>query len=94
MATNGVTEESSTAFLIRVANFAAIKHRTQRRKDPDATPYINHPIGVANILTEEAAISDPIVIAAALLHDTVEDTDTTLEEIETQFGPQVSVSEH
>ena len=39
--------------LLRTANFAAIKHRDQRRKDAVQTPYINHPIGVAAILTEE-----------------------------------------
>ncbi|XP_064645160.1 guanosine-3',5'-bis(diphosphate) 3'-pyrophosphohydrolase MESH1-like [Lineus longissimus] len=76
--------------LIKCVNFAAIKHKDQRRKDKDATPYINHPIGVANILTEEGAVTDPIVIQAALLHDTVEDTDTTVEEIESIFGKEVA----
>ncbi len=38
--------------IMRAANFAAIKHRKQKRKDPEGTPYINHPIGVANYLTE------------------------------------------
>lgn len=38
---------SSTAVLLETINFAAEKHRNQRRKDPDATPYINHPIGTA-----------------------------------------------
>ena len=41
----------TASVLIKAANFAAIKHKEQRRKDPDQTPYINHPIGVANILT-------------------------------------------
>ena len=39
--------------VVKTANFAAIKHKDQRRIDPEKTPYINHPIGVANILTEE-----------------------------------------
>ena len=39
--------------IIKAADFAARKHKDQRRKDPDSTPYINHPIGVAHILTEE-----------------------------------------
>lgn len=75
--------------LIKCVNFAAEKHRTQRRKDPEKTPYINHPIGVAYILTNEAKITDPEVLQAALLHDTVEDTETTFEEIEELFGKRV-----
>lgn len=50
-------------------NFAAIKHRNQKRKDPQGTPYINHPIGVAYILTSEGGITDLDVLMAALLHD-------------------------
>ncbi|CAG5089121.1 Oidioi.mRNA.OKI2018_I69.PAR.g12096.t1.cds [Oikopleura dioica] len=57
-----------------------------RRKDSDKTPYINHPIGVAEILTEEGGVTDVDILCAALLHDTVEDTDTTFEEIEELFG--------
>ncbi|GBM22863.1 Guanosine-3',5'-bis(diphosphate) 3'-pyrophosphohydrolase MESH1 [Araneus ventricosus] len=72
--------------VIKAANFAAVKHRQQKRLDPEETPYINHPIGVANILVTEGKINNPIVIQAALLHDTVEDTDTTFEEIEKHFG--------
>ena len=41
----------TASVIIKAANFAAIKHKDQRRKDPDQTPYINHPIGVAHILT-------------------------------------------
>lgn len=76
--------------LIKCVNFCAIKHKEQRRKDVEKTPYINHPIGVAHILTEEAGVTDPDVIMAALLHDTVEDTNTTFQEIETEFGSKVS----
>ena len=61
------------------------KNRDQRRKGLDE-PYINHPIGVANILANEGGIDDPIVLQAALLHDTVEDTETSLDEIEQEFG--------
>ncbi|XP_046452262.1 guanosine-3',5'-bis(diphosphate) 3'-pyrophosphohydrolase MESH1-like [Daphnia pulex] len=76
--------------LIECVDFAAIKHRNQRRKDSDSTPYINHPVGVARILTSEAGIKDLIVLQAALLHDTVEDTDTTFEELEKKFGKAVT----
>ncbi|RZF39063.1 hypothetical protein LSTR_LSTR006600 [Laodelphax striatellus] len=75
--------------LVMCTNFAAEKHKTQRRKNVDKTPYINHPIGVANILSE-AGISDVNILCAALLHDTVEDTDTTLEELEKEFGPVIA----
>lgn len=81
-----MSAESDLSVIIRAADFAAVKHRNQKRKDPEETPYINHPIGVANILVTEGKISDPDVIQAALLHDTVEDTDTTLDEIEKHFG--------
>lgn len=77
------------ASVMKAADFAARKHRDQRRKDPQKTPYINHPIGVANILINEGDIDDPVVLQAALLHDTVEDTDTTLDEIEEHFGTKV-----
>ncbi|XP_049761589.1 guanosine-3',5'-bis(diphosphate) 3'-pyrophosphohydrolase MESH1 isoform X1 [Elephas maximus indicus] len=81
--------DSEVAQLMEAADFAARKHRQQRRKDPEETPYINHPIGVARILTHEAGITDIVVLQAALLHDTVEDTDTTLDEVELHFGAQV-----
>lgn len=73
----------------KAVNFAAIKHRDQRRKDDIKTPYINHPIGVAHILVVEGRITDVDTLIAAILHDTVEDTDTTFEEIEEQFGEAV-----
>ncbi|XP_012147607.2 metazoan SpoT homolog-1 [Megachile rotundata] len=77
------------SLIIKCVNFAAIKHKYEKRKDAEETPYINHPIGVANILIQEGQIYDPVVIVSALLHDTVEDTDTTLAEIEGQFGTEV-----
>lgn len=75
--------------LVKCVNFAAVKHKDQRRKDPAETPYINHPIGVANILVQEGNIHDPAVILAALLHDTVEDTDATFDLLEAEFGKEV-----
>ncbi|KAM4826237.1 guanosine-3',5'-bis(diphosphate) 3'-pyrophosphohydrolase MESH1 [Thomomys bottae] len=80
---------SEAAQLLAAADFAARKHRQQRRKDPEGTPYINHPIGVARILAQEAGVTDVAVLQAALLHDTVEDTDTTPEELELHFGARV-----
>ena len=75
--------------LMKAVDFAAKKHKDQRRKDASATPYINHPVGVATILSQEAGIEDLVLLQAALLHDTVEDTETTLEEIEENFGREV-----
>jgi hypothetical protein len=53
--------------ILKEAQFAAHKHRDQRRKDVAASPYINHPLSLANILREEGKVEDVIVIAAALL---------------------------
>ncbi len=76
--------------VLRAAQFAAHKHRMQRRRDADATPYINHPIALAVLLDQEARIDDPVVICAALLHDTVEDTETTFAELAAAFGDEVA----
>jgi guanosine-3',5'-bis(diphosphate) 3'-pyrophosphohydrolase len=76
-------------FVLGAAEFAARKHRDQRRKDQGASPYINHPIAVADLLLKHGAVDDPKVIAAALLHDTIEDTDTTEEELAFEFGIKI-----
>jgi len=70
--------------------FAADKHRDQRRKNADATPYINHPIALARVLSLEAGIDDPATLCAALLHDTIEDTKTTREELAARFGEAIA----
>ena len=75
--------------VLRAAAFAAEKHRSQRRKDAEASPYINHPITAAYILVR-AGIEDPAVLASALLHDTVEDTLTTVDELEVVFGYEIA----
>jgi len=75
--------------ILRALDFAAVKHRNQRRKNQEASPYINHPITIANLLWNAAQVTDPVVIVGAILHDTVEDTDTTFEEIEQEFGKEV-----
>lgn len=81
---------SQLAPIVRAMQFAAEKHRKQRRRDADATPYINHPIALAMLLVNEAHVDDAIVICAALLHDTVEDTETTVEELVAAFGTAVA----
>jgi len=77
------------ALLFQALAFAAHKHRDQRRKGPDRSPYINHPIALANVLCSEAGIADVSVLCAAVLHDTVEDTDTTPEELQRHFGREI-----
>lgn len=81
---------SDLILILNAASFAADKHRRQRRKDADASPYINHPLALADILAREGGVEDASVIAAALLHDTVEDTETSIEEIEDRFGKRVA----
>jgi len=76
--------------LIRAIAFAADKHRNQRRKDAQASPYINHPIALANVLANEGGIDDERVLLAAVLHDTIEDTDTTHDELVQWFGEEVA----
>lgn len=70
--------------------FSADRHRLQRRKGAAASPYINHPIEVARVLAHEGAVRDLAVLIAAVLHDTIEDTATTPEEIAERFGPDVA----
>jgi guanosine-3',5'-bis(diphosphate) 3'-pyrophosphohydrolase len=78
------------ATLIKAADFAAFKHRRQRRKDAEASPYINHPLALARVLKLEAGVGDLEVLVAAILHDTVEDTETTTEELAREFGPRIA----
>jgi len=75
--------------ITKATRFATDKHRGQTRKDAARTPYINHPLAVARLLEEVAGVQDAHVIAAALLHDTVEDTDATVDEIGEEFGMEV-----
>lgn len=78
--------ESDLKLLLKALAFAAHKHKDQRRKDVEASPYINHPISLASILCNEGHVTDVEVICGALLHDTVEDTATTPDELAREFG--------
>ena len=82
--------QTDLTLVIRAAYFAGEKHRNQRRGDVEQTPYINHPLELAAILTEEGGITDVVTICAALLHDTIEDTETTVHELTEQFGKEIS----
>jgi GTP diphosphokinase / guanosine-3',5'-bis(diphosphate) 3'-diphosphatase len=80
---------NNLAKLLQAASFAAKKHRYQKRKGDDAEPYVNHPLEVANLLANVGKIDDYDILIAAVLHDTIEDTETTREELTGLFGAQV-----
>jgi guanosine-3',5'-bis(diphosphate) 3'-pyrophosphohydrolase len=81
---------NAVSLLIEAISFAAEKHRNQRRKDASASPYINHPIALADVLANEGHVTDIDVLCAAVLHDTIEDTETTVAELENRFGPRIA----
>lgn len=70
--------------------FAADKHRNQRRKDAEASPYINHPIALAHLLATTGGVNELVVLQAAVLHDTIEDTEVTEDELRSRFGDAVT----
>ncbi|NNM84083.1 bifunctional (p)ppGpp synthetase/guanosine-3',5'-bis(diphosphate) 3'-pyrophosphohydrolase [Candidatus Parcubacteria bacterium] len=72
----------------KAIQFAARKHHGQLRKETEPLPYITHPFSVALLVAEDGADDD--IVAAALLHDTLEDTDTTCEEIIAAFNERVA----
>jgi GTP diphosphokinase / guanosine-3',5'-bis(diphosphate) 3'-diphosphatase len=78
-----------TGNLLKAIKFSAFKHRDQRRKDQPRSPYINHPIIVAETLWEVGGVRDKATLIAAVLHDVIEDTETSTEEICAQFGEEV-----
>lgn len=81
---------ADTGLVLRAARFAAWKHRDQRRKGRGRLPYINHPLDLAHVLWFEGNVTDPTILAAALLHDTIEDTQTSLKELQGEFGDEIA----
>ena len=79
----------NTGLLLKALRFSADKHRNQRRKDVTQSPYINHPIEVVQLLWDVGGVRDIDVLLAAILHDTIEDTETRPEEISAAFGEAV-----
>jgi (p)ppGpp synthase/HD superfamily hydrolase len=80
----------STVLMTRAMEFAAHKHTDQRRKGLRSEPYVNHLAEVARLLADATAGEDPALAAAGLLHDTLEDTNTTLAELEREFGAEIA----
>ena len=85
-----MAQQSELNLLVKAMSFAANKHKHQRRKGKEASPYNNHPIGLVEVLVDIGNVTDINAICAALLHDTVEDTRTTREELTETFGPEIS----
>jgi len=85
-----LADKPDIGLFVTAVAFAAEKHRHQRRKDAHASPYINHPIALANVLVDEGGVHDPVVLCAAILHDTIEDTETTADELERAFGRAIA----
>ena len=82
--------DAALSLLTRALTFAAHRHRDQRRKDSEQSPYINHLLEVVEVLVHDGGVDDPLVLTAAALHDTVEDTGTSLEELAAHFGDEVA----
>ena len=84
------------ALILKSLDFAAFRHKGQLRKGEGSTPYINHPIQVANLLANYAGEADPVLISAAILHDVIEDTvnstserDELIDQISEIFGEEI-----
>jgi guanosine-3',5'-bis(diphosphate) 3'-pyrophosphohydrolase len=84
-----IFEEKELMLILQAVKFAAQKHRNQRRKGQGATPYINHPIEVVETLWRVGQVRDVPTLVAAILHDIIEDTETSPAELEALFGPEV-----
>jgi guanosine-3',5'-bis(diphosphate) 3'-pyrophosphohydrolase len=78
-----------TGLILRALRFSSEKHNDQRRKDAKSSPYINHPIRVAEILWTLGDVHDLTLLLSSILHDTIEDTATSPDEIKLQFGEDV-----
>jgi guanosine-3',5'-bis(diphosphate) 3'-pyrophosphohydrolase len=81
--------EENIGLLLKAFSFSANKHRNQRRKDKEKSPYINHPIDVTHLLWKVGNVRDVTILLASILHDTIEDTSTSPVEISDLFGEDV-----
>ena len=86
----------SLLLVLRAASFSAEQHcraipiKNRFRKGAESDPYINHPLAVARLLIEEGGVDDPVTLAAALLHDTMEDVPTPYSLLLSEFGAEVA----
>ena len=84
-----MSDSFDTNIVLRAISFAARAHQGQMRKDK-LTPYVAHPIRVMTVLATIFQVNDPELLATAVLHDTIEDTDTDRDELDRQFGHRVA----
>lgn len=82
-------EGSVVEKLLNAIAFAAHKHSNQRRKDARQSPFINHPIAVAQTLAHIGKVEDIIILQAAILHDVLENTDAAPADLFERFGHDV-----
>lgn len=85
-----IVKMNDSELILKAVTFASEKHQNQRRKNQSKTPYINHPIAVANYISSIGGVYDASVLCAALLHDTIEDTNTTYDELKDTFGARIA----
>lgn len=85
-----IQKATDIGLILQAAHFSADKHRDQRRKGSRNTPYINHPLEVAERLNRIGGVEDVDTLVAAILHDTIEDTETTNAELASLFGANVA----
>ena len=78
------------SLLLKAVKFAADCHTGQFRKGEQGAPYVNHVLEVASLISEVGGVDDEEVLAAGLLHDTVEDTGAGFDDIESLFGERVT----
>lgn len=81
--------QTDVRLILDAISFAARKHAGQLRKD-NCTPYVAHPVRVMTVLATVFRVEDPEVLAAAALHDTIEDTTTDRDELIERFGERVA----
>jgi GTP diphosphokinase / guanosine-3',5'-bis(diphosphate) 3'-diphosphatase len=81
--------DESIGWILQALRFSAERHTDQRRKDAKSSPYINHPIQVAETLWTIGEVRDVALLLASILHDTIEDTETSPDEIRAEFGEDV-----
>ncbi len=90
MATDRMATSDAILLIMKALSFAACKHMNHRRKGKFQEPYINHLVEVAEMVARATGGRDPVAVAAALLHDVVEDTETEREELEQEFGSEIA----
>jgi len=82
--------DAYSPYLLEAICYAAEQHKYQRRKGFAKIPYINHPLKVARLIYKFKPHVEESILLAAILHDTIEDTDTTAEILENKFGAEVA----